>query len=245
LATTFWRNYTSSGYLHELSPQVTLRSALSTAYTDGAPIPFDEVERPFEGSFVDLRLRSRLVNTHDKEFLDVELAETHANATAVGETDGWLPLETSAAWLSQIGDVPYAVSHDARYDLDSGDTVYSRTYFGLRPLQRLDLETGYNSARGIDGDRLYDAMTIGARYRFDEDPAANKWELEGRETISQTSGRLSSSLTVRRFGHDFVFEIELSFVAGEGANNIKFNLVPLLGYRSPHLGLLDRWRNDD
>ncbi|MCC6407144.1 MAG: hypothetical protein IT453_08255 [Planctomycetes bacterium] len=245
LATTFWRRYAGAGYLHELSPQVTLRSDLATSYTDGLPVSFDEVERPFEGSFVDMRVRSRLVNLREREFLDVELAQSHANATAAGEPEGWLPIETAAAWLTQVGDVPFAVSHDGRYDLESGETVYSRTYFGLRPMERLDLETGYNSARGLGGDRLYDALTIGARYRFDSDRAVNKWELEGRETISQTSGRLSSSITARRFGHDFVFEIELSFVAGEGANNIKFNLVPLLGYRSPNLGLLDRWRNDD
>ncbi|MCK6445835.1 MAG: hypothetical protein L6Q99_05530 [Planctomycetes bacterium] len=245
LATTLWRTYSGAKYLHELSPQVTLRGDLATTYTDGTPIAFDEVERPFEGSFLDLRLRSRLVNLREREFLDVELAQSHANATAAGEAEGWLPLETSGAWLTRIGDVPFAVSHDGRYDADSGETVYSRTYFGIRPHERLDLETGYNSARSLAGDRLYDALTIGARYRFDTDRATNKWELEGRETISQTTGRLSSSLAVRRFGHDFVFEIELSFVAGEGANNIKFNLVPLLGYRSPNLGLLDRWQRDE
>lgn len=245
LATTLWRNFSGAGYLHEISPQITLRSDLATSYSDGVPIPFDEVERSYEGTFVDLRLRSRLASLREREYLDVELAQSHANGTAGGEPEGWLPLETAAAWLSQIGNVPYAVSHDGRYDLSSGATTYSRSYLGIRPLEQLDLETGYNSARGVADDRLYDALTIGARYRFDADRSANKWELEGRETISRTTGRLSSSVAIRRFGHDFVFEIEFSFVAGEGDNNIKFNLVPLLGYRAPNLGLLDRWRNEE
>jgi hypothetical protein len=88
--------------------------------------------------------------------------------------------------------------------------------------------------------RLYNAYSLAGRFVLSE-----KWELEGRETLSTLSGsRLASGLTVRRFGHDIVFELDFSFTAGEGSA-VSFNLIPMLLWRPPRLGLLDRWHSQD
>ncbi len=243
LATTFWRMY-GSNYLHEVTPEIGVRSDLADEASGGSPVRFDGTERPLEGDFVDMRLRSRLENTANRNFLDLEFAQTYASDTALAEPFGWLPFETSAIWSTDLGHIPFVVTHDGRYDWQHADTVYSRSALAFRPIDRLDLEAGYNSARKLDDTRLYDAITIGARFRPDANPETNKWEIEGRETISQASGQLASSVTLRRFGHDFVFEFAFSFVAGEGSNSFSVNFLPLLGYHPSNLALLDRWRSE-
>jgi len=134
---------------------------------------------------------------------------------------------------------PFGITHDGRYDIEDGETDYSRTLLGIEPIPGLDVETGYHTARDLAGNRLYNAASIGARYPF-----SRKWEIEGRETFSikDDDDRLSSSLTLRRFGHDFVLEIETSFVAGEGSGSVHFNITPLFVWRRSDLSMLDKWR---
>jgi hypothetical protein len=50
---------------------------------------------------------------------------------------------------------------------------------------------------------------------------------------------LDSSLLVRRMGHDFIFEIEYGYRAGEGSSSIGFSLRPELGWRRPGFGLIN------
>jgi hypothetical protein len=135
--------------------------------------------------------------------------------------------------------MPVGLIHDARYDLDDGITPYSRTLLGIEPIPVLDLEAGYHSGRDESGVLLYDAVSLGARFSFSE-----KWQINGFQTVSATRDRLSTRVGVSRFGHDYVFEIEYTFRAGEGGSSIGFNFTPLLMYREPALGLLGRWTQE-
>ena len=80
---------------------------------------------------------------------------------------------------------------------------------------------------------IYNTVTGAVRYR-----ATPKWEFEGRGTFS-TNGdeRLASSLSVRRFGHDLILEIDIADVAGEGAS-FSFSIRPVIAWRDRGLGLL-------
>ena len=244
LGTSFWRNF-QNGARHQLVPTVGLRGDLVHEQEGGTPAQFDDVESPIDGRFVDLRLLSRLVlprsQSGHRRFLDLELTETHAAAVAPGQPDGWLPIRVNAAYLDSVFGIPIGATHDGRYDVQNGQTVYSRTFFGFDPLPQLEIETGYHSGRMDDGTLSYSAFSTAARYTLSE-----KWQVEGRQTISSSNNRtLSSGLLVRRFGHDFVFDVGLTFRAGEGGSTLKFNLTPLLVWRKPPIGLLDRWISVD
>ncbi|HVS09999.1 MAG TPA: hypothetical protein VMS76_08995 [Planctomycetota bacterium] len=236
LATTFWKGF-ANGSRHEWSPSIGVRSDVAVEDTGGRLVQFDAVENPLEGRFVDLGLRSRWTHTERKGVLDVELRQTHAGDVADGQPDGWLPTEVRGQWLSTIASMPFGVVHDARYDLDASETPYSRTFIALQPLPPLELETGYHSARDLNGDALYNAWSAAARYTF-----SDKWEFEGRETYSTLNSRsLSSSFTVRRYGHDLVFEIVAGFTAGEGGS-LRIDLTPLFAFKRKGFSLLETWQ---
>jgi hypothetical protein len=246
-AATFWRML-DDGDLHTLTPSLGARSALAVEESGPTVAQFDEVEDPIDGNVIEAGLRSRWSKPKDprrpdepERFLDIEVRQGFAENLDNSSNDGMQPLRVNAQWLSALSGVPFGMTHDARYETDSGDTIYSRTYFGVRPIPALEIETGYNSARDTTGAPLYNAWTLAARYNF-----SPKWQLEGRETFSTLSNsQLSSGFLVRRLGHDFVFEIEYSFIAGEGGGSVGFTVIPLLTYRQPRLGLLDRWHAQD
>ncbi len=155
-----------------------------------------------------------------------------------GIPTGFQPLNVLGELLTWVGDVPVGITHDGHYDVEGGtNTLYSRSFLGFRPMDKLDIELGYH--RGVDAPSetlLYEAASAGARLR-----ATAKWELELSETISMVNDdRLGSSFLLRRLGHDFVTEIEVGQTVGEGAR-FSINLTPLLTYKPGGLGLLDRW----
>jgi hypothetical protein len=240
LATTFWKFF-ASGSRHSWTPSVGYHADVASSDTNLPVAQFDPTDLPIDGEFVDFAVRSRWEYRELKSDLDIELRETWANDLpgGIGLSDGWQPLVTRASWLSRVFGMPFGVTHDARYDTSSGQTNYSRTAFGWEPRPDLDLEAGYNSARGLNGDRIYDAMTVGARYAL-----SKKWEIDGDYTfsISDDGDRLGSSMTLRRIGHDFVFEIESSFVAGEGAGSLHFKITPLITWHPDDDRLIDQWR---
>ena len=237
LAGLFWREF-AQGFRHELSPSITYRGDLLLSESGDTPIELDPTERSLEGQFVDFALRQRFVAPVEDTHADVTVAATWADQVADGEPDGWLPFAINGDFYSSIGDLPYALHHDARYDLDSGQTDYSRSRIGFEPWDPLEIELGYDSGRDPSGLSLYNAYTLAGRYR-----PSDKWEFEARTVFaSQRDQNLSQHFTLRRFGHDLVFELEISSQAGEGSG-FSISLVPLLTWRDSSLGLLQQHRD--
>jgi hypothetical protein len=237
-STTFWKRF-NSGSRHVWTPTITYRGDLAHLESGEPVARFDTVDDPIEGRFLDLAVRSRWEHRELASDLDVEVVQTHAESVAPGQNDGWLPLVSRSTFLTRFAGMPMGFTHDGRYDLASGETNYSRSLFGIEPTPGLDLEVGYHRARDLSAVELYDAATVGARYQF-----TRKWEVEGRQTFSAADGgdQLAYSLTLRRFGHDFVFEIENSVVAGEGRSSLRFKFTPLFVWRNASPTMLDQWR---
>lgn len=241
LATTFWRTF-DGGSRHMFTPSVQVRGDIASTDNGGAVLQFDGQDRPTDGRFVDLALRSRWENRELRSDFDIEVTQTYADQVDAALREGWLPISTRVSWLSEFLGLPYGLWHEGRYDTDRGHTDYSRTFGSVEPMNDLALELGYHTARDTvfdPADRLYNALSVGARYAF-----SPKWELEGRQTFSVGGGdeRLASNFTVRRFGHDFVFEIDYSFIAGEGRESFSFHFTPLFSWRRDDSTLLERWR---
>ena len=234
LSTTFWRRY--GRYLHAIVPFAGVRGDLATEESGGPPVPFDLTEAPIEGKYVEAGLRTRVWSPTTLNHFDVEVRAAHGSDLPNGVPDGMLPVAVLGELLTAVGSVPVGVLHDGRYDTESGDTVYSKTFLGFRPVPRWGIEFGYH--RGLDpaGDLLFDAASAGTRYRV-----SDKWEFEVSETLSAfTDHALESNATLRRIGHDFVTEIEFGYRAGEGSR-FGISLTPLITWRSSSLGILDRW----
>jgi hypothetical protein len=245
LATTVWRAWSESSR-HVVSPFVGWRGSLAVDEDSEPLVKYDQVENPIDGRFVDVGVRTRWSNDATRDSFDLELVDTYAADSAVGVDGVWLPLEVRGTWLTEILGMGFGVSHDSRYDLEADRTTYSSTRVGWEPLEPVEIGVGYHSARSIDpnspngfaGSTLYNALSVAAKYAF-----SPKWEIEGLYTFSTLGdGRLASELGVRRFGHDFVFEVSTRFTAGEGGTAIKFDLTPLLAFNESRPGLVQYWR---
>ncbi|HVS17146.1 MAG TPA: hypothetical protein VMT18_01005, partial [Planctomycetota bacterium] len=212
LSTTFFRAY-GGGARHAVTPSVGVRTDLATAGDGEALIPIDTTEIPLEGTFTDFSVRSRWTYGERRDSLDLGLTATHVSDSPALAGDDWAPGSLRGTWFSTLMGVPFVVSADVRYDPDDHTTVYSRTLLGFEPIPTVDVELGHDFGRDpVTLEQLFDAATVGARYLF-----SPKWEVEARQTISsQGDGRLASSFGVTRIGHDFVFEFDSRFVAGEG-----------------------------
>ncbi len=245
-STTFWR-VMGDGDLHSLTPSLGVRGDVDVEETGPTPALFDGVEDPIAGRFADIGLRSRWVKPSslgqgegEERWLDIEVREAYAGDLQDGREPGWQPLRVNAQWKSEFASIPFGVTHDARYDVMDRDTIYSRSLLGVRPVPSVDLETGYHTAEDLNEARLYSAWSLAARYRY-----SDKWVFEGGQTFSSLSNsRLNSDFTLRRMGHDFIFELSYSFVAGEGGGSVGFSLKPLLAYREHGFGQLSRWQRE-
>ena len=91
-----------------------------------------------------------------------------------------------------------------------------------------------NTFRFTQGPELFEAASIAGLLRWTE-----KWEFEGRQTVSLASNsRLDTRLILRRFGHDVIFETELSVREGEGTS-LGFTVRPFFGFSPSRLGYLN------
>ena len=135
------------------------------------------------------------------------------------------------------GGVAFALQHDGRYDLEAEQTLYSRVAIGVEVEEGFSVETGFHHGKDALGADLFEAASVAARWRI-----SPKWELEARETVSLLDSEgLSSRLTLRRYTHDLILDMELSNRAGEGGSSISFSLSPVVGWASARLGILDHW----
>lgn len=233
LATTFWRRGEQG--LHELTPSVAYRNDIDVRQTDGTPVRFDRIEDPLEGRYLDLSLRS--IYRDPDTYFDVEITATHADGLVDSSQDGWQPLEAFASLELDFNGRPITVFQEGRYDFDESQTNFSYTAVGWRPREDFGVEASHQ--RGIDqlGTGLFEAASIGAIWRW-----TPKWEFEAREQFSiLEDGGLGSRFTIRRFGHDLVFDVEIEYRAGEGTS-FSIGIDPVLTVEQSRLGLLKRWR---
>jgi hypothetical protein len=232
LSTVFW-DPLSNGGVHELVPFAEFSKDLALERDGGVPLEYDRVENPIAGEIVRLGLRARWQKARGDE-LDLEIRGRHGKDTAPGTPEGWLPFGVFASGRGWIKETPVGFSHDAIYDFDDGFTEYSASTLAMQPRNDLTLESGFQQGKGLDGSRLFEAASFGARLRW-----TPKWELEGFQTVDLLgSGSLNSRFLLRRFGHDVVFEIEFFQRAGEGGPGFGFSFKPRLGWRPRDWGVI-------
>ncbi len=235
-ATSFWkRGSGANGRLHEVTPFVTARRALDVSENDGVPVRFDAVEDEIDGDTVEIGLRSRWLALEGLDEIDLEVRGSY-QASVPGQADRWLPLGVFASLYRDVGDVPVLIWHDGRYDFDADQTVYSSTSIGVQPSENWGMELGHQRGRDALGEAVFESASIASRYRW-----TPKWEFEGEVSIPiLDDGEDRTALTLRRFGHDFLFEIEFEDRTGEGGSSVGISYRPLIGWRQSRLGVDSR-----
>jgi len=242
LATAFWRRG-SAGALYQLAPFLGWRRDIALQEEGGDPVTFDEVEGPVEGHFLDVGLRGRFgIDATGEQALDVEARATYGSDLPDGQPDGWMPFQVFAGLDWALAGVPLQAWHEGRYDVRTGDTPYSLTAVAARFTEDLRFEAGHRKGDTLlrDPDTMvldvtrYEAATLAAIYRW-----TDKWEFEGEQTFSLTANDvLDSKLILRRYGHDFVFEIETGVRQGEGGPSFGIGFKPRFGWKPSRLGFL-------
>jgi len=234
--TTFWKRF-SGGSVHTISPTIGVHTDIVSQESGGDLILIDRTEDPLRGQFIDFGLRSRWWVPDTHEHMDVSIRASSASDLPDSARTGLQPIQTLADYLTYFGEVPVGMTHDARYDTRSGNTTYSLSSIGFEPWQTVGVEFGYQ--RGLsteDQVRLFESASVAARWRW-----TPKWELEAGQSYAIAEGTgVGNSLTLRRLGHDFVIEIEVSHRSGEGSA-FNFNFQPRISWKRSGLGLLDRW----
>jgi len=231
LSTTLWQRDEGGG-VHTIAPFFSVSSDLWADASDGDPVPLDGTEDPLPGDYIDLGLHSRWSAAGTGEAVDLSVFGRYAS-----DTSSVLPLEVLAEYLGEVGGRPLALQHDGRYDLEANETLYSRVAAGLELRDGLAVETGFHHGKDALGEDLFEAASLAARWRL-----SPKWELEARQTVSLLDSEgLSERIVLRRHGHDFILDVELSNRSGEGGSSLSFSLSPVVGWTSDRLGILDHW----
>ncbi len=228
---------TENGYLHALAPRFVASTDLWYDDEGGALIPLDRTELPIDGSIYEVGVRGLWQRPATFENLDIDV-----RAILSRDRENGVPDTTEVATLSEYitrygsGEGQIGLRHDGRYNLDDGLTTYTRSALAVKPNDVFLVEFRYGQARDIFADQLFETGGLLTRWRMDD-----KWELEGRYTHDlRRDDPLLTEITLRRFSHDFVFDITIQDRAGEGGTNFSFSLAPLLGWSRSRLGMLDR-----
>ncbi len=235
LASQFWR-LSSSGALTQFAPFAEFRKDFAAAEDGGDPVRFDRTEDAIKGDQLRLGLRGRWRSADRKHRLEAQAATRWRADTTFGQPEGWDTLDIFFGMTREDAPIPYGFLHDGRYELEGGETRYSLSRLGVQPSERLGFELGHQRGRDLAGTPLWETAGLLSRFRW-----TPKWELEGRIEISLLqSGSLTNGVTLRRFGHDIIFDLELSHRAGEGTSfNIK--LHPVLGFGPSRIGVFSPW----
>ena len=244
LVSTFWRR-TARGGIQELSPLIGWSADAVTQQTGGEPLFIDDdTEDLLTGRFVDLGLRGRsrgewLFGTPFA--FDGEARTRWGTELDTGAETRWLPLELLGELETKLGPVPVRLYHDTRLDTEDRQTDYSRTNLSFDPIPRMTVNLAFATGRDTDGVRLYEAANFGGSYRF-----SPKWELEGQQTLNlETNNSLDARGTIRRYGHDLIFELTVARRSGEGGSSIGFRIKPAVTARRrpevPTSSFVQRW----
>ncbi|MEZ5979617.1 MAG: hypothetical protein R3F34_15570 [Planctomycetota bacterium] len=223
---SYWRGAPRES-LVELAPWIEARSTVVEETSSALPAVFDpDVELRQTGDFVEFGVHGRWTIADGPFELDGELRRTWADDPDGAGEDRWLPFAVLGSIASDYGPVPWRIEHDARYDTSAGYTRYSRTAVVLYPRRDLDVDVTFTMGRDETFTKLFEAVTVGALYRF-----TPKWDVYGRNSWSLLGdGSLASSVGIRRYGHDFLFEIEVRKRSGEGTS-IGLGVKPLFSAR--------------
>ena len=236
LSTTLHK-VTDNGYLHALAPRLSYTTDVANDQNGGVPILLDSTEAAIDGTRVEAGVRSLWQRPGTFENLDLDLRVISLQDRDDGVADS-TELGTLGNYITRYGDGEgqIGIRHDARYDLEVNETTYSRSAFAIRPNDSFLVEFRYSQARDIFQSELFETGGILGRWRLDP-----KWELESRYIHDlKNDQQLLTELTVRRYAHDFVFDITFQDRSGEGGTNLSFSLVPLLGWTAARIGILDR-----
>ena len=227
LTTVFWRRFGDT--TAQLAPFLESRASVIHEESGGDPFVLDAVDLPTGDDRHALGVRGRLFGWRDDEELDVELLARRTNLDDGGELDTF---EVFAGWQTHLGDMPVGVAHDGRYDLDAGASLVSRSVLGLRPTDDLGIELSHSRALDDAGLPYYEAGTLRGTYRWTE-----KWEFEASQTLSVLDDTdLVYETILRRYGHDLVFELGVSRVAGEGGTSFTLGVRPEILFRRSPVG---------
>lgn len=234
LATTLHK-ITDSGYTHLLTPSLTFRTDLAVDEQGGDVVRFDSVDDPLQGDELGVGLRALWLKPDERERLDLELRAARRVDRAEGLEDQSIVAALGEYW-TMLGDVPFAALLDLRYDLESDRTLYARETVALQPWEELVFELSYR--RGVDAELhgLFETASLDARWRIDP-----KWEIElGQDIAIKGGGSLKNLVILRRYGADFLLELEVEHRAGEGGTTFAVNFAPLFAWRQRPLGILGR-----
>lgn len=234
LATTLWKR-SPRGAITTITPSIGARAAVASTSTAAAPVHFDITEDPIDGEALQLGLRTRWSSPVSREHFDAD-ARIERRTGQEEQPGDTLPLCVLAEYLTWFGGVPVGLSHDGRYDLDEGQSMYGRSALGFEPMPSLGFELSYAHGRDADLAPLFEAVGAGMRWRW-----TTKWEVQLQQSISLLDDAgLGNEFVLRRMGHDFVAEFEFAYRAGEGSS-FGINILPSLSWRRSRLGLLDQW----
>jgi hypothetical protein len=232
---SFYRTW-SHGVVNTVTPSAGVHGDFASFEEDGNPLFLDSVDDPLTGEYLDLGIRSRWRVPGGARSLDLALRATHQRHVGAGiperVADGWQPVLALGEILGVVQNVPFAIVHDADYDMKTGEASRSYSALSLLPWDNVGVEVAYNRGNKNPGERLYDAVSVGARW-----DATPKWQFEARHSLSRLESQaLSSNLAFRRIGHDFMFELNYDYRSGEGGSSLSFKYRPLVGWRPPTFG---------
>lgn len=225
---------TTAGFVNTLSPTISLRTDLAVEEENGLPVRFDELEDNLRGDEAAVGLRALWLHSTDPRQLDLSLraVQRRDRGTRADEDR----FELLGEYRTEVWGKPFALRSDLRFDPESKETVYGRSTAAIAPSESWLLELSHRRGRGQDGAGLFETASFDTRWTLNP-----KWELQlGQDINVLGSGTLRSELVLRRYGADFLFELQIENRAGEGGTSVRVNFAPMVLWKRRPLGILER-----
>ena len=173
---TILHKVTGDGYLHTLAPRVSASADVMYEETDETPIPLDAIDDPYDGAIYEAGLRALWVRPATFENFDLDvrgILRTDRERGLEDRTELGVLTEYITRYGRGVGQI--GLRHDGRYDMESGETIFSRSALAIRPDEDFIAELQYSQARAVDTFELYETAGLLTRWRADP-----KWEVEAR-----------------------------------------------------------------
>ncbi len=232
IGTLFLKDW-SHGWQHRVLPVARYRHLDVAGTPPGRLVGFDEWDALESGEAVELALRQEWIAPGGETWADIELRlpwypdpdqplldPVFPRRRAGEAAESWGPAELRATWIPGVhGDTLTGVRAEARVrqDLHTGRWVEQFARLQVQPHERLEYGLGF---RKVDGLLSQAEATIDWRVSDD-------WGLRFVQPYNFVPGASKrSELAVRRYGHDFVFEIGVERDQASGQSGVFFQLVP-------------------